>query len=85
MQKLREEAEELEKEASKGWLEQVNNGHNTIVLMHACKPTKFADGTVAKGPVKKKNPHAATEANLLARVEKGKRKAEAELQAPRKK
>lgn len=84
--KAKQEAEELARQAARGWIETMQNGHTTVVLMRARKPKTFADGTVSQRQVKKtivKNPHAATEASLLARTAKRKAADAAPTAAPR--
>ncbi|KAJ6578436.1 hypothetical protein B0H19DRAFT_1253675 [Mycena capillaripes] len=87
--KEKEVAEAKARQAAKGWIEATQQGTSTVILMRARKPKTFADGTVAqRQQVKARaNPHSATEAALLARMEKGgngkgkgKRKAETEPQ-----
>ncbi|KAJ6518027.1 hypothetical protein C8R47DRAFT_1062589 [Mycena vitilis] len=62
-------ADAAAKQAAKGWIDTTKNGGpTTIVLTRARKPNKYADGTlIPQIP----NPHAKTEAALLARAAKG--------------
>ncbi|KAJ7088314.1 hypothetical protein C8R44DRAFT_892844 [Mycena epipterygia] len=79
--KKAEENAALLVQAAKGWHTAPNpNGETeTVILTRARKPTRFVDGTVLTRQVKntRANPHAASEAALLARTEEGKRKREA--------
>ncbi|KAJ6512090.1 hypothetical protein C8R47DRAFT_1207441 [Mycena vitilis] len=62
-------ADAAAKQAAKGWIDTTKNGGpTTIVLTRARKPNKYADGSfIPQIP----NPHAKTEAVLLARAAKG--------------
>ncbi|KAJ6486557.1 hypothetical protein C8R47DRAFT_1216657 [Mycena vitilis] len=62
-------ADAAARQAAKGWIDTTKNGGpTTIVLTRARKPNKYADGTlIPQIP----NPHAKTEAALLARAAKG--------------
>ncbi|KAJ7760152.1 hypothetical protein DFH07DRAFT_957809 [Mycena maculata] len=93
--KKKEEAEELERQAARGWMVTRQQWHNCLILTGARVRTakRFADGTVAQRELKGKriNPNAALEEALLARADKSgaqgakKRKAPAETTAPKSK